>query len=45
MRDDGWESPCLQLRFIPHPLPPTKHRPGKLKYKYRNNRTRVLQGL
>ena len=30
MRDDGWETPCLQLRFIPLPLPPvfppTKHR-------------------
>ena len=33
--DDSWETPCLQLRFIPPAtFPPTKHK-YKWKYKYK----------
>ena len=37
--------PVSNWDLYPHPLPPTKHRPEKLKYKYRKTRTRALQGL
>ena len=41
MRDDGWETPCLKLRFIPLPYF-HRHRhkyKWKYKYKYRNTNT------
>ena len=41
MRDDGWETPCLKLRFIPLPYF-HRHRhkyKWKYKYKYKYNNT------
>ena len=35
MRDDGWETPCLKLRFIPRPYFHRHRHKNKWKYKYK----------
>ena len=45
MRDDGWETPCLQLRFIPPPSPTDQTQTGEIKIQIQKDEDAGITGF